>query len=161
MVAAMAAGAPSPPLPVSPMHRKSFASIASTTTMQTAIPLIPPTLFKGEPALRLSHEIINTLAQPFKFVLIGKFSHGRPSMEATKKFFHTFDLVSPVSLGYLDSKHILIQVNHEAWMKDQSFFGNFPMRVFKWRPPDVESPIVPVASLSIFFTNKPFSLLQT
>lgn len=122
----------------------------SSSTIHPFIPIIPPSKYKGEPSIKRSAALINSLSQPFKYALIGKFSHGRPSMEATRQSFQTFGLKAAFSLGHLDVKHILIRVNHEAdfqrlWIKDQSYLGRFPMRVFKWSPdfrPDFESSIV-------------------
>lgn len=60
----------------------------------------------------MSDDIIGALSQPFHFALIGKFSHDRPSMDTMKKDFHTLGLKADFSIGHLDSKHLLIKVNH-------------------------------------------------
>lgn len=63
------------PLLTSPTQEKSFASLFSSkeTINYVEQALIPFSNHHGEPALKLSNEMANSFAKPFKFTLIGKF----------------------------------------------------------------------------------------
>src|SRR3954469_21867824 len=110
--------------------------------------------------------MVDSLSAPFRLSLVGKFSHGRPSMEMARSIFAKLDLKGNFFLGHLDSKHILIKLEHEGdfnrlWLKDKIFIDGFPMRVFRWTPDfrsDVESPLAPVwvgfPNLPIYMFNK-------
>lgn len=76
-------GTKSPDLISSPTKHKSFAGLFATKPST----LIPPSSFKGEPALRISQELVNNLLKPFNLMLIGKFSRGQPSMAETRQVF--------------------------------------------------------------------------
>lgn len=112
--------------------------------------LIPPSVHHGEPALRISLAMVNTLSKPFKFALIGKFSHDRSTMEKSRLFFNKIGLKGTFSFDHLDLKHMLIRLQHEGyfnqlWMKESIFIEGFPMKVFRWTVDfrsDVESLII-------------------
>src|SRR4051812_16255899 len=110
--------------------------------------------------------MIDSLSAPFRLTLVGKFSHGRPSMERSRSIFSMLDLKGNYFLGHLDAKHILIKLDHEGdfnrlWLKDLMFLDGFPMRVFRWTPDfrsDIESSLTPVwvgfPNLPIYMFNK-------
>src|SRR5438270_493547 len=87
-------------------------------------------------------------------------------MAAARIAFSKLELKGNFTLGHLDSKHMLINLQHEGdfdriWMRVSWYIDSFPMRVFRWSPefrPDVESPIVPVwvslPSLPLYMFNK-------
>lgn len=65
---------------------------------------------------------ISTLAAPLKLTLVGKFFHGRPSIEVLRKEFHTMGFKGSFSVGWMDLRHILIRFDQEEdymrfWMK--------------------------------------------
>src|SRR5436190_17626985 len=107
-----------------------------------------------------------TLSKPLKLSLVGKFSHGRPTMERSRLFFSKLGLRGGFSLGHLDQKHMLIRLNDEEdfkriWFRESLYLDGFPMRIFKWSPEfrlDCESSIVPVwislPNLPLFLFNK-------
>ena len=114
---------------------KSFAA-AIGNTRSTSIPHKSPSIHRGEPALFFSDEDIAALSSPFKFALIGKFSHGRPSLAVIKSTFETFGLKAAFSIGLIDPKHVLIKFNHEddyhkVWLREQWYLQKFSMCVFK------------------------------
>lgn len=125
-----------------------------------------PSTFKGGPIIFFSKEDIQLLARPFKHSLVGKFSHGRPSMEIIQKVFQTFSLKSDFHFGLIDHKHILIRLESEEdfsriWMRESWHIGKFPIRLFKWSTdfrPDMKSSISPIwisfPNLPIHFFSK-------
>ena len=64
---------------------KSFVDAVAGAS--TTIPPKPISLVRGEPAVHFSTAEIQTMAEPFKLSLVGKFSFGRPPMELIRKFF--------------------------------------------------------------------------
>ena len=48
------------------------------------------------------------LAIPYKFTLVGKFSHSRPKLDEIRRFFTTLDLKNTVTIRYLDARHVLL-----------------------------------------------------
>lgn len=148
----------------SPTQKKIFSSLfeSKDQTAQNKETLIPLTNHHGEPALNIPKEMVHDFAKPFKFTLVEKFSHGRPPMAEARIVFAKLELKREVSLGHLDSKHLVIRLHHEGefnriWMGEVWYIDSFPMRVFRWTP-EIESPIVPVwvslPSLPLFMFNK-------
>nr|XP_027083516.1 uncharacterized protein LOC113705806 [Coffea arabica] len=121
---------------------------------------------KGEPAVFFSREDIVKLAAPYKFVVVGKFSHGRPKLDDVRRFFSTLNLKNSVTIGHLDARHVLMRFNQEAdflrvWTRGIWQIGRFPMRVFHWSPDfhvQRESSLAPVwialPCLTIHFFDK-------
>src|SRR5436190_4128261 len=107
-----------------------------------------------------------TLSKPLKLSLVGKFSHGRPTMERSRLIFSKLGLRGGFFLGHLDQKHMLIRLNDEEdfnriWLRESLYLDGFPMRIFKWSPEfrlDCESSTVPVwislPNLPLFLFNK-------
>ncbi|KAL2518179.1 Uncharacterized protein Adt_14426 [Abeliophyllum distichum] len=62
--------------------RKSFASVLQSSLDSTCHQFVAkePYLHHGEPALVISSDEEASLAEPFKFTLVGKFSHSKPKM---------------------------------------------------------------------------------
>lgn len=58
------------------------------------------------------HEISSLLA-PFKLTLLGKFSHGRPSMEVLHNDFHKVGFKGSFSIAWMDYGHVLIHFDLE------------------------------------------------
>ncbi|KAI5677247.1 hypothetical protein M9H77_08197 [Catharanthus roseus] len=96
-----------------------------------------PSQFKGESAVFFDKKEINSLAEPFNLSLIGKFSHGRPSLDNLRWEFHTFGFKGSFTIGWLDSRHVLIRFDLEEdyirlWLKGSWSLQGYLMRVFKW-----------------------------
>lgn len=131
-----------------------------------SIPLLNCSFHKGEPALKIPKLIVDSLAKPFQFALISKFSHGRPSMERSRQIFTKLGLKGSFFLGHLNPKHMIICLQKEddfnrIWLREVWFLDGFPMRTIRWSSefcPDVESSITLVLisfpSLPIFLFNK-------
>lgn len=140
---------------LSPTSQKSFASLFKdaqpSASDQT---LLPPSSHRGEPALKISQSLVDPLSKPFHFALIGKFSHGRATMERSRQVFSKLGLTGSFSLGHLDPKHMLIRLQDDfnrIWLKDIWFIDGFSMQIFRWSlefRSDVESFIAPSGSPS-------------
>lgn len=147
---------------------KSFAAIIGCAPlMKPLVSIKEPSSFRGDPAIFFSAKGFPHLAEPFKFSLVGKFSHGRPSMDIIRKVFASMDLKAEASIGLIDNKHILIRLNleedfHRLCLKEIWFIPLFPMHIFKWSHdfhPTAESSVAPVwisfHLLPVHFHNKP------
>ncbi|KAL3510099.1 hypothetical protein ACH5RR_029500 [Cinchona calisaya] len=108
---------------------------------------------------------VESLSQPLKLALVGKFWRGKANMATIWKSFQTIGFKGSFALGLLDYKHVLIRFDLEedylrCWLKSNWFLNGFQIRVFKWHPlfrPDVESYVVPWISFESFlalFFNK-------
>ncbi|GAA0166642.1 hypothetical protein LIER_40228 [Lithospermum erythrorhizon] len=86
------------------------------------------------------------------YVLIGKFSHGRPKIDAIKVFFVNMKFKGEFNISIYDPKHLFIELSlledrNKLWMKQVWFISSLPMRVFKWDVnfnPNIESSIRPI-----------------
>ena len=66
---------------------KSFASVVSGMALgEKDIALGVVSTFRGEPALRVSHQGISFLSEPFRNALVGRFAFSGPPMELIRKF---------------------------------------------------------------------------
>ena len=86
-------------------------------------------------------------------------------MKDLRTFFLSLDLREIVSLGFLDSKRILIKFNNEAnfhqiWSRNVWYAFDFLMSVFKWSPAfhvDKEPLVSPVwfqlSKLPLYYFN--------
>ncbi|KAL2453200.1 Uncharacterized protein Adt_49302 [Abeliophyllum distichum] len=134
--------------------RKSFASILQSVPDSTCYQFVAkePFLHRGEPALTITADEEASLAEPFKFTLVEKFSHRKPSMVEVRNSFQKFGFTGEFKIGLIDFKHILIHLTHEddysrLFLKPLWFIMGCPMRVLKWTcdfHPDAETPIAPV-----------------
>lgn len=91
-----------------PPLNRSFVDVIQNKT-QLPLKIKPLSSLKGEPTVCFSEEEIDKLAAPFNHVLVGKFSHGRPSMELVRKAFAAIGFSGSYSLGLLDHRHVLIR----------------------------------------------------
>ena len=121
--------------------KRSFADIlaSSSNPLPSSQFLKPREVYRGEPAVTFTIDEIQSLASPFRFALVGKFSKGRPSMEALRKEFLTIGYKGTFTLGLLDPRHVLIRFEHEedyhrCWLRRFWSFQGFGMRVLKWTP---------------------------
>ncbi|KAL2491445.1 Uncharacterized protein Adt_27073 [Abeliophyllum distichum] len=134
--------------------RKSFASILQSAPDSACHQFVAkePFLHRGEPALTITADEEASLVEPFKFTLVGKFSHRKPSMVEVRNSFQKFGFTGEFKIGLIDFKHILIHLTHEddysrLFLKPLWFIMGCPMRVLKWTcdfHPDVETSIAPV-----------------
>ncbi|KAL2470696.1 DUF4283 domain-containing protein [Abeliophyllum distichum] len=145
--------------------RKSFASVLQSDPDSACHQFVAkePFLHRGEPALTITADEEASIAEPFKFTLVGKFSHRKPSMVEVRNSFQKFGLTGDFKIGLINFKHILIHLTHEddysrLFLKPLWFIMGCPMRVLKWTcdfHPDAETPI---AHVWIFFPLLPVHL---
>ncbi|KAL2526561.1 Uncharacterized protein Adt_11615 [Abeliophyllum distichum] len=134
--------------------RKSFASVLQSAPDSACHRFMAkePFLHRGEPALTITTDEEASLAEPFKFTLVVKFSHRKPRMVEVRNSFQKFRFAGEFKIGLIDFKHILIHLTHEddyshLFLKPLWFIMGCPMRVLKWTcdfHPDAESLIAPV-----------------
>ncbi|KAL2519775.1 Uncharacterized protein Adt_16022 [Abeliophyllum distichum] len=96
-----------------------------------------PFLHRGEPALTIIADEEASLAEPFKFTHVGKFSHRKPRMVEVRNSFQKFGFTGDFEIGLIDFKHILIHLTHEddysrLFLKPLWFIMGCLMRVLKW-----------------------------
>lgn len=120
---------------------------------------------RGKSVVAFSQEEIVKLVSTFKHALVGKFSHGRPSMDQLRKAFASIDFSGSYSLGISDHRYVLIRFTQEddfyhCLLKGLWMIQEFPMRVFIWSLEfwlDVESShalvLVSFETLPILFFN--------
>ncbi|XP_022873959.1 uncharacterized protein LOC111392796 [Olea europaea var. sylvestris] len=124
---------PSPMIPEGPKTLGVGIDDSSTAGFAAKEPFI----HMGEPAIVLTESEEATLADPYKYTLVGKFPHRKPTMR---------------KVGLIDTTHILIHLTHEEdysrfFLKPSWYIDGCPMRVLKWTcdfTPEQETPIVPV-----------------
>nr|XP_027060691.1 uncharacterized protein LOC113687226 [Coffea arabica] len=118
---------------------RSFATVLQHQPAPSPCKIKPAAQFKGEPAVMFSEEGITKLAAAFRFVVVGKFSHGRPNLDNIRKACSTIGFASTFTIGLLDQRHILIRFCLEedylhCWTKGLWNISGFPVRTFKWSP---------------------------
>ncbi|KAL0407597.1 UNVERIFIED_CONTAM: putative ribonuclease H protein [Sesamum radiatum] len=150
--------------------KKSFAEAVSNSTANRNIHHQPPDLRKyfladhspqpfgiksfihGRPTLSFTDTETEELAAPYRFSLVGKFSHGAPSYSQMHQLIARLGIQGAFTVSMINSKHTLISLTSESdysrlWLRRIWFLQGFPMRVFKWTPtftPTQESSIVPI-----------------
>ncbi|KAG8383798.1 hypothetical protein BUALT_Bualt04G0051100 [Buddleja alternifolia] len=108
--------------------KKAFVHGIDTNVIGTSA------MVNGRKTIFLSKEENEYMAAPFQYALVGKFSHGYPTMTRLRAKFASLDLKNGFKIGLLDHKH--------TW-----YFDGYPMRVLKWTSdfnPSEESPIMPI-----------------
>ncbi|KAL2526706.1 Uncharacterized protein Adt_11760 [Abeliophyllum distichum] len=95
--------------------RKSFTSVLQSDPDSACHQFVAkePFLHRGKPALTITADEEASLAEPFKFTLVGKFSHRKPSMVEVRNSFQKFGFTGDFKIGLIDFKHILIHLTHE------------------------------------------------
>ncbi|KAL6578123.1 hypothetical protein OROMI_010451 [Orobanche minor] len=99
-----------------------------------------------------SNEELEELVAPFEFTLVGKFSHGFPTMKILKSIIGNLNLKGKYSVSLLEHKHVLFRFTCEEdytrfWSRQVWHMAGFLMRVLKWTPdfdPLVEASFAPV-----------------
>ncbi|KAL3520114.1 hypothetical protein ACH5RR_018263 [Cinchona calisaya] len=99
-MAALQSSAKRHPLP----SISSFASVVCSSNDD--IPLVPPSTYRGKPAVFFPLDTVQKLSKPFRFALVRKFLRGRPAMESMR---HDF-----LKIGYMESKIAPILINFEG-----------------------------------------------
>ncbi|KAG8368725.1 hypothetical protein BUALT_Bualt15G0075800 [Buddleja alternifolia] len=139
-------GNPRPTELAAHVAKKAFVHGVDTKLIGTS------TILNGRKTIFLSKEEDDFMASPYQYSLVGKFSHGYPTMRRPGAKFAALGFNSGFKIGVLDHKHVWIRLfdpNDYArvWMKQTWYFDGFPMRVLKWTSdfnPNEESPIMPI-----------------
>ncbi|XP_022871646.1 uncharacterized protein LOC111390770 [Olea europaea var. sylvestris] len=134
--------------------RKSFASVIQGIDDSSTAGFAAKEAFihMGESAIVLTESEEATLADPYKYTLVGKFPHRKPTMRKVREIFSKFGFHGCFEVGLIDTTHILIHLTHEEdhsrlFLKPSWYIDGCPMRVLKWTcdfTPEQETPIVPV-----------------
>ncbi|KAL0283695.1 UNVERIFIED_CONTAM: hypothetical protein Sangu_2873500 [Sesamum angustifolium] len=129
--------------PTSPRSQeKSFDEVAGLGTAY---------IYLGRPAISFSDDEKARLAYPYRYALVGKFSHGVPSWKGLHDGMERLGLKGAFSVGVINFRHVLINCSNDEdyarlWMRQIWTFEGMPMRVLKWSPEfsiTEESPIAP------------------
>ncbi|KAJ6798950.1 putative glycine-rich cell wall structural protein 1 [Iris pallida] len=135
------------------LRGRGFIPVLCHPSPGLAITLSPSSSFEGAPpAVTFSAYTVAALVAPLRFTLVGKFSHGRLPIDAVRKAIDAFCLSSPISIGVISPKLLLLRPSSEADFlclrsKNIWFMANSPMRLFRWSPDfsaDQESPVAPI-----------------
>ncbi|KAL2242479.1 UNVERIFIED_CONTAM: hypothetical protein Sindi_0365900 [Sesamum indicum] len=158
---------PSSSIPTSNFPKKTFAEVLAPTRASKPATPAPHKYFPADlpspgigtvltgdkgPTLLFTDAETEVLAAPFKFALVGKFSHGAPSYSILHKLIAGTGIKNKFTVSMLNTRHVLISLSCEAdfsrlWLRRIWYIQGYPMRVFKWTPaftPSKESSIVPV-----------------
>ena len=147
-------------LPLNP--QKSYSQVVQTHLVKgqsfvnfsqsNPILLQPISKYNGKPSVVFTISEKESLLAKMKFVLVGKFSHGRPPFKTIKEFFMGLKLKGNYNISLFDQKHLFIELSSKVdytrvWLKLNWSIKGFSMRVFKWNSefsPQKESAIAPV-----------------
>ncbi|GAA0142557.1 hypothetical protein LIER_35591 [Lithospermum erythrorhizon] len=127
--------------------------------------LKPTSTKEGNPAVVFKASDKAKYLTNMKYVLVGKFSHGRPPIRFIKEFFIGLKLKGEYNISLYDTKHLFIECSlmedfTRLWMRITWYVKGFPMRMFKWTPefsPEKESPLT---SVWIHFEGLPLYLFE-
>ncbi|XP_075095480.1 uncharacterized protein LOC142173738 [Nicotiana tabacum] len=113
----------------------------------------PPKIHKGKSAVYFTINEEVELAKDCKFTLIGKFSHGRPSIKDIRSDFTArFTLKGQVQIGHCNLKHIFMDFSLEEdylniYSRRKLMVLGSLMRLVTWTidfNPEEETPLTPV-----------------
>ncbi|XP_042473513.1 uncharacterized protein LOC122055898 [Zingiber officinale] len=111
----------------------------------------PAIIYNNKPGIFYTKEEVSSLAKPFEFSLIGKFSGSRP-YAVVLQAFRNLGLSSFFNIRFLRSGYVFMHlISSEdmawVWIRGVWFIGGVPLRIFKWTPYfsyTAESSVVPV-----------------
>lgn len=151
--------------------RQTFAQVLASSSIphrhgpaaqpHASADLAPTGSHKGQSAIFFKPPQVTTLAAPFHWILVGKFSQryyksdpklGCPSLDDLQKYFVSLDMKGEFFIGLLDNRHLLIHLAAEVdYLRLYSqmvwYIIAIMMQVFKWDTNfhvDPESSLVPV-----------------
>ncbi|RAL48728.1 hypothetical protein DM860_001048 [Cuscuta australis] len=115
------------------------AQSTNSTLNHNLLPDREVVVHRDIPTIRFAATEIESLAKIDRFILVGKFSHGKPKLELIKKHFATqYILRGQVTIGWRDSRHVFLIFSNlqdctEILLKGQILFNGInPMRLFRW-----------------------------
>ena len=106
-------GGEGPPLPGLTRSFVAVTASSSIPPLGQGLDIGVVSLFRGEPTLCMTREVMLRLAEPFHNALVGRFAFSRPPMELIRKFVTFVGLKGECSVGVLDSNHVLIRRSTE------------------------------------------------
>ncbi|XP_070047152.1 uncharacterized protein [Nicotiana tomentosiformis] len=87
----------------------SYVATVAVPTLKTKLNFRPPELQKGKQAIFFSPQEEEELAKACRFTNVGKFSHGKLSLDDIRRDFNTrFPLIGTVKISHCNSKHIFM-----------------------------------------------------
>ncbi|KAH0453824.1 hypothetical protein IEQ34_018148 [Dendrobium chrysotoxum] len=101
---------------------------------------------KGFQAILMPDEDIVKLVSPYQFTLVENFLVPRPNLDVIHSFFKNLKLSYVFSIGFLDARHVAIQLSNEfdysqVFARSTYYIKNCQMRLLMWIP---EPPIDPI-----------------
>lgn len=106
---------------------------------EVEIPLRAPKSIGGETYIGFSKEELDQSAQPFRYLLVLKFLHQRPSLDVIRAFIHNrWGLVSqPVVSSMWTPRHVFLIFAKEedfckAFTREACDIEGMSYRLFKW-----------------------------
>ncbi|KAG8387405.1 hypothetical protein BUALT_Bualt02G0018100 [Buddleja alternifolia] len=93
-----------PPLKADQSAKKAFFEGVDSKVIGTSA------VYNGRKTIFLSKEEDDYMAAPFQYSLVGKFSHGYPTMTRLRAKFAALGLNKGFKIGVLDHKHVCIRL---------------------------------------------------
>ncbi|KAL2225812.1 UNVERIFIED_CONTAM: hypothetical protein Sindi_1939900 [Sesamum indicum] len=125
------------------------------------------TILTGDqgPKLLFTDAETEVLAAPFRFALVGKFSHGAPSYSMLHKLIAGTGIQNKFTVSMLNNRHVLISLSCEAdytrlWLRRIWYIQGYPMRIFKWTPTFTPSKESSIVSVWVSFPELPAHLFR-
>ncbi|KAG6536581.1 hypothetical protein ZIOFF_001639 [Zingiber officinale] len=112
----------------------------------------PAIIYNNKPGIFYTEEEVSSLAKPFEFSLIGKFSGSHPPYAVVLQAFRNLGLLSFFNIRFLRSGYVFMHLKSSedmarVWIRGVWYIGGVPLRIFKWTPYfsyTAESTVVPV-----------------
>ncbi|XP_074565078.1 uncharacterized protein LOC141821603 [Curcuma longa] len=110
------------------------------------------TIYNDKPGIFYTEEEVASMAEPYRFALVGKFSGLRPKPQEVLQAFRNLGLSGFYNIRFLRSGYIFMHLSTSEdmariWTRGIWYIGGVSLRIFKWTPNfsyTVESSVVPV-----------------
>ncbi|KAL0295687.1 UNVERIFIED_CONTAM: hypothetical protein Scaly_3092700 [Sesamum calycinum] len=139
---------PPPAKPPDSEHRRTFSDVLRSPFTPQIAPTSPRSqeksfdevaglgtayIYRGRPAISFSDDEKARLAYPYRYALVGKFSHGVPSWKGLHDGMERLGLKGAFSVGVINFRHVLINCSNDEdyarlWMRQIWTFEGMPMR---------------------------------
>lgn len=96
--------------------KKSYAQVMTNTVEQSPfhLPMRYPIEVDGEPCFVLTELKMTKVADDFKFALVLKFTHTRPSIDEIRNVvIKSWGLLEVPIISFMDDHHVLLQMKNE------------------------------------------------
>ncbi|KAL0324719.1 UNVERIFIED_CONTAM: hypothetical protein Scaly_2439000 [Sesamum calycinum] len=147
------------------LHQLSSGLRKYFLTDHTPQPLSVKSVNQGCPTLSFVDVEIKELAAPYRFSLVGKFSHGAPLYSLMHQLITRLGIQGTFIVSMVNAKHTLISLSSESdypclWLRRIWFLQDFPMRIFKWTPTFTPTQESSVALIWVCFPELPAHLFR-